>query len=229
MSHREHKVSLWSYAPLMIFVMLLMVAGSKRDQTISVEAASKSSSKELENMLTPGVSDSDLDKADVYYAPRMETSPVIERVPATPEQRQKVQETTKLVEVAVSTPESIRAFATSYKGSRMDSEYLDLLYKTCGQDPEKVKLLVAIAVAETSLGRATKKQSNFWNWFKGGSRAYDPDRATMAQDMCGNFMNKYNGLVHNGVINHRMAVVYTGNDSPDNWKSIVQWALNKMK
>lgn len=123
-------------------------------------------------------------------------------------------------------PKAISAFTSSYRGSRIDSEYLGLIWNACKHDVYLIKLVVATAVSESGMGRdLPTRHSNFWGWFKRGDRNYDPDRPTMSKDICNGLGKSYRGVESN----RGLAVTYTGNHNPDRWLSAVQWSLSKMR
>lgn len=110
-----------------------------------------------------------------------------------------------------------------YPGSRIDREYLTLLETYCNTDT--LKVVIAISVAETGMGKAVPfRDSNFWGWFKDGNRNYDPDRNTMAREICDGISRKYSNIAYS-----KSAVsVYTSNDRADSWVRIFNYAMNQM-
>jgi hypothetical protein len=116
---------------------------------------------------------------------------------------------------------SAKSFTESYPDSRIDSEYFDLLYASCGD--EYIKTVVAMSVSECGMGRDCKTNSNFWGWFKGGNRSYDPSREEMAVTICEGVRNQY-PRIHEGIGIAR----YTGNDRVGNWSRIFNWAYSQM-
>ena len=119
---------------------------------------------------------------------------------------------------------NIWQFIKSYKGSRIDYEYLSLVKLECSGDAKSVRTIIAISVAETGMGRDTKKYSNFFGYFKGGNRSYDPSKKQMAKDMCKAVTTTYSGINNN----YKLAIKYTGNDNPKSWWKNFQYAYNKM-
>lgn len=119
--------------------------------------------------------------------------------------------------------EKIEGFIEGYRGSRIDEQYLRLLYEGCDGDLYTLRLVVAIGVAESGLGRDVKADSNFWGWFKGGNRSYDPSREVMAKEICEGISKKYPN-VHDG----DKSAIYTGNDSTSSWLKNVNWALDQI-
>ena len=117
---------------------------------------------------------------------------------------------------------AIIEFTQSYPGSRIDKEYLSLLSNYCEEDV--LKVVIAISVAESSMGRNTTRNSNFWGWFKGGNRNYDPDRNTMAQEICRGIGSNYMNIG----VNRSVTARYTGNDRVDTWTRNFNWAINNL-
>jgi hypothetical protein len=116
----------------------------------------------------------------------------------------------------------VERFLRSY-GSRIDSEYLELLAVEC-KDVFTLETVVAISIAESGAGKALpNRESNFWGWFKGGDRNYDPSREVMAKEICKGISTWY-PEIRNGV----GVDVYTGGDRSGAWYGNVQWALNEM-
>ncbi len=121
-------------------------------------------------------------------------------------------------------PEEVKEFVEWYPGSRIDSEYLALLNEECNDD-NLLKEVVAISVAEGAMGRdLPHRQSNFWGWFKGGDRNYDPSREEMAEVICTGIGDNYRGIGNSPV----MIARYTGNDRASNWKNIFSWSMSQM-
>lgn len=118
-------------------------------------------------------------------------------------------------------------FVNNYPGSRLKGDYINTLIQNC--DYHTLKVVVAIATHETGQGKATTKNANFWGWFAGGNRQYDPDRNTMARVICAGISSYYPNLIVNGNVNRQQAVRYSGNDRPDTWVANVTWAFNQMK
>lgn len=87
---------------------------------------------------------------------------------------------------------AVREFTREYRGSRIDDEYFNLLDKYCSD--EALRTVVAISVAESGMGRDVSRQSNFFGWFKNGNSAYDPDRETMAKEICRGVEENYLGI-----------------------------------
>jgi len=55
---------------------------------------------------------------------------------------------------------AIYEYASEYRGSRLDEGYISTLSAECN-DLEALRLVVAVSVAESGMGRDTKKNSNF--------------------------------------------------------------------
>ena len=109
-----------------------------------------------------------------------------------------------------------------YPGSRIDREYLDLLEEYC--DDDTLKVVIGISVAETSMGKNTNRNSNFWGYFKGGDRGYDPDRKTMAEVICKGIEKGYMNIGKNA----KVTSIYTGGSENSNWINNFNWALSQM-
>ncbi len=114
-------------------------------------------------------------------------------------------------------------FTDIYRGSRIDNEYYSLLKENCTTE-EGLKLVIAISVAESGMGRdLPHRHSNFWGWFKNGDRNYDPSREEMAEVICKGIESYYMGVN----TNYDMAMRYVGYD-PSSWLNRVNWALGQM-
>lgn len=118
--------------------------------------------------------------------------------------------------------QAVKRFTDSYSGSRIDDKYFALLDKYCSD--EALRTVVAISVAETSMGRNTSRNTNFYGWFKGGNRNYDPDMETMAKEICTGVEKNYLN------IGNDMAKVkkYVGYVSSD-WLYNYRWAYAQME
>ncbi len=150
--------------------------------------------------------------------------------PTCEKEYQKVEETNKEVAV-IDTEEAViqevkrdkvKEYIVSY-GGRINDEYLNTLRKYCDEDT--LKLVVAISVAETNMGKATDNHSNFYGYFYKGNRSYDPSYEEMSRVIC-NGVSKYYPDV---ATNRSKAVKYTGNDNVDRWIKVVNSALSKME
>ena len=126
------------------------------------------------------------------------------------------QETEGLVEV-----DKIKQYIDSY-GGRINDEYLATLRNYC--DEETLKLVVAISVAETNMGNSTLRHSNFYGYFYGGNRNYDPDYTEMSEVICRGISKYYSDVASN----RAKAVRYTGGDNVDMWIANVNKALSNM-
>jgi len=109
-----------------------------------------------------------------------------------------------------------------YPGSRIDRDYLNKLELYCSEDT--LRVVIGISVAETSMGRNTNRDSNFWGYFKGGNRQYDPSREEMAKVICEGIAKSYMNIGKN----NRVTSIYTGNDSPITWTKNFNWAISQM-
>lgn len=126
------------------------------------------------------------------------------------------------VELRKPIPENVKLFVASYPNAKMDNEYLQIIANRCNGDVELLESIVAMAVAETALGRETTFNANYWGWFKDGNRNYDPDKEEMATEIVNGVRNYYPNLTHEAI------VIYTGNDNPETWESIYNWAMSEM-
>lgn len=120
--------------------------------------------------------------------------------------------------------EKIYAFTKSYGGSRISAKYYGYLKDEC-KTPEVLRTVIAISVAETGMGRDVKRQSNFYGWFAGGNRNYDPDQKTMAKVICNGVSKSYMGVQNNKA----KAVKYVGTSNVSGWMRNVNWAYEQMK
>jgi len=117
---------------------------------------------------------------------------------------------------------AVKRFTQSYKGSRIDDKYFSLLDKYCSD--EALRVVVAISVAETGMGRDVKRQSNFYGWFKGGNRNYDPSQEVMAKEICDGVEENYLNI-GNDSAKQRKYVGYVSN----NWLYNYRWAYAQME
>lgn len=109
-------------------------------------------------------------------------------------------------------------------GGRYDSEYLASLRKYCSEDT--LKLVIAISVAETGMGKARMdRNTNWYGYFYKGDRQYDPDVDTMSRVIC-NGIGKYYSDVN---VNVAKANTYTGGDHTTTWMANVNKALEGMR
>jgi len=117
----------------------------------------------------------------------------------------------------------IEEYILSY-GGRYDSEYLASLRKYCSEDT--LKLVIAISVAETGMGKARMdRNTNWYGYFYNGDRQYDPDVDTMSRVIC-NGIGKYYSDV---ATNYDRAYAYTGGDHTTTWMENVNKALEGMR
>lgn len=108
-------------------------------------------------------------------------------------------------------------------GGRYDSEYLASLRKYCSEDT--LKMVIAISVAETGMGKARMdRNTNWYGYFYKGDRQYDPDVDTMSRVIC-NGVGKYYMDVN---VNVERANTYTGGDHTTTWMANVNKALSNM-
>ena len=115
----------------------------------------------------------------------------------------------------------VRKFIKSY-GGKIDEEYLQQLHRQCGD--KYLPIVVAISVSETGMGKATKNRTNFYGWYKGGNKRYDPSKSTMAQEICHGIKTHYPNI-DKGV----GLQTYTGHDRSSTWFSNFSWALSQMR
>ena len=109
-------------------------------------------------------------------------------------------------------------------GGRYDSEYLASLRKYCSEDT--LKLVIAIIVAETGMGKARMdKNTNWYGYFYGGDRQYDPDMETMSRVICNGISKYYSDVA----TNYDRAFTYTGGDNTKTWMGNVNEALSEMR
>lgn len=117
---------------------------------------------------------------------------------------------------------AVKGFTQSYRGSRIDDKYFALLDKYCSD--EGLRTVVAISVAETGMGRDVKRQSNFFGWFAGGNRQYDPSQEVMAEVICKGIEESYMGIGKDSVKAKR----YVGGN-PSSWMKNFNWAYAQME
>jgi len=108
-----------------------------------------------------------------------------------------------------------------YKGAYTE-EYLQLLVDNCSD--EGLRTVIALSVAESSMGKNTNRNTNWYGWFKGGDRNYDPDMETMAREICTGVEKNYLGIGND----MGKAVRYVGYVS-DSWLGNYRWAYNQME
>lgn len=130
------------------------------------------------------------------------------------------EEIDNVVEVKIE-QDKVKEYINSY-GGRINDEYLASLRKYC--DEETLKLVVAISVAETNMGNSTLRHSNFYGYFYGGNRNYDPDYTEMSEVICRGISKYYFDVASN----RAKAVRYTGGDNVDMWIANVNKALSNM-
>jgi len=81
-------------------------------------------------------------------------------------------------------------FVRSYEGNKYTGNYLNALRVAC-ETEEDVKKVLSIGLAETGMGKHVDRETNFYGFFKGGDKSYDPDFKIMAIDMCNAVGNGY--------------------------------------
>lgn len=117
--------------------------------------------------------------------------------------------------------DSVKEYIKSY-GGKIDDDYLALLRKYC--DEETLKVVVAISVAESSMGKNTNKQSNYFGWFKENNRSYDPIREEMAQEICRGIGTYYRNIG----FDRNLTMRYTGGDRVETWTGNFMSAIESM-
>lgn len=118
--------------------------------------------------------------------------------------------------------DKVKEYIDSY-GGRINDEYLATLRNYC--DEETLKLVIAISVAETNMGKSTIRHSNFYGYFYGGNRNYDPNYAEMSEVICRGISKYYFDVASN----RAKAVRYTGGDNTKTWMGNVNEALSEMR
>jgi len=149
---------------------------------------------------------------------------VVEVVPASvfeskPEEVEVVQEVQEVVQEVKT--DRVREFIKSY-GGRIDDHYLALLRSSCSE--EALRIVVAISVAESGMGKNTTRATNFFGWHKGGNRSYDPSVEEMAKEICRGVQRSYMSI---GRV-ERVTRVYTGGDRVATWTRNFNWAMEQM-
>jgi len=107
-----------------------------------------------------------------------------------------------------------------YKGA-YSYEYFELLRENCSD--EGLRTVIALSVAESSMGKNTNRNTNWYGWFKGGDRNYDPSQEEMAKEICKGIEDNYLGIG----TDMSKATRYVGGDST-NWMKNFNWAYNQM-
>jgi len=186
---------------MLIYLLLLTFVGRKDEATISVDATP-------EKVLAKEVVIEDKEEWVDGDKVTTKADGTVEVVPA---------------EVFMeSSTQAVKRFTQSYKGSRIDDKYFSLLDKYCSD--EALRTVIAISVAETGMGRDVSRQSNFYGWFKGGNRNYDPDQETMAKEICDGVEENYLNI-GNDSAKQRKYVGYVSN----NWLYNYRWAYAQME
>ena len=121
-----------------------------------------------------------------------------------------------------SSTQAIKRFTQGYRGSRIDDKYFALLDENCSD--EALRTVVALSVAETGMGRDVSRQSNFYGWFKGGNRNYDPSQEVMAKEICNGVEKNYLNI-GNDMGKAKKYVGYVSND----WLYNYRWAYAQME
>jgi len=116
--------------------------------------------------------------------------------------------------------DKVKEYINSY-GGRINDEYLASLRKYCDEDT--LKLVIAISVAETGMGKNTDNHSNFYGYFYGGDRSYDPSYDEMSMVICRGISKYYSNVA----TNRARAAKYVGGDV-DMWMKNVNKVLSKI-
>jgi hypothetical protein len=132
-------------------------------------------------------------------------------VPERKEKKEKVEEVVEVPGKGI-VDDSVRQYIKSY-GGKIDDGYLSLLREYCSE--EALKVVVAISVAETSMGKNTTKQSNYFGWYPRGDVNYDPGVPEMAREICEGVQRSYMSIGENRGVTE----AYTGRDRVDTWIS----------
>lgn len=195
---------------LLIYLFLLVVVGKKEDRIVPAEAVE---TIKLNNGDTVNGQKVSIDEnGEVWFIQEYQ-------------EVEKEAEKTEEVSTAHSAQyDAVESFTESYRGSRIDGVYLDLLASECSD--EALRIVVAISVSESGMGRdLPNRQSNFWGFFKNNNRNYDPSREQMAKDICNGVEDHYMDLD----TNMEAVIRYTGNDRPTTWYNNFMWAMNQME
>lgn len=151
-----------------------------------------------------------------------------------------------------SIPQPIIDYATGYRyspggefgQSRLNEQALTTLWNSIEQaypDTENslkealLASLVAVAQAESGMGGAygnpdadNYKKTNYWNWFQGGDRQFDPESPEEMADIIAKGIGGYT-LGNQGRFTREGAKKYTGNDNLGFWfDSIYSPAMSAM-
>jgi len=119
-------------------------------------------------------------------------------------------------------PDSITRYIASYPGARFNQEYLNSLAKYC--DDETLRVVIAISVSETSMGRNTNRKSNFYGYFYKNNRQYDPSYDEMSRVICNGISKSYMQIGRDAQVTSK----YTGGDSVKTWTNNFMSAYNSM-
>lgn len=119
---------------------------------------------------------------------------------------------------------------------RFDLDYLTIIYNSCNKDGHSLKLIVAIAGAETSFGTVGSPMqgypNNYWGWgYNSKTKTYtNGSREQMANALCSGFRPgaRYYTVINNGIVRRDLAVLYTGNDRADTWARTVLSFYNNL-
>jgi len=173
--------------------------------------------------------------------------------PLSPEEIAQADREAVLGEMIGQIPQSIKDYTTGYRyspggkygASRLNEENLGLLwesineaYPDASQKAKETLLanIVAVAQAESGMGGAygnpnagNYRESNYWNWFKGGDRNFDPQSFEEMSDIITKGLGGYTMGNQGGRFSRQGASKYTGNDNLSYWyDSIYNPAMRAM-
>ena len=184
----------------LVYLFLLATVGQKREQNIEEVEAVETGVDGVGNV----VEDGEIINGQEVVVEDGKASYIVEYDPVT--------EQVKVVESFV---------FDIYKG-RYSREYFDLLVENCSD--EGLRTVIAISVAESSMGKNSKRESNWYGWFKGGNRNYDPDIETMSKEICKGIEKSYLGIGND----MNKVKAYVGSVS-GNWLNNYRWAYKQME
>jgi len=116
--------------------------------------------------------------------------------------------------------------------NKIDTHYIQTFFDYC-QDWEVVTEILAISGHETAFGATAPSymQYNFFGFFLGGNKRYDPSLEELAKQMCKRFTsnNHYHGkIITEGKVDLRLAKIWSGNDRSQSWARAVEWFYAKL-
>ena len=194
---------------LIIYLFLLLVVGKKEDRITPVEAKEEYQFNDGDTVNGQKVS---IEDGKVWF---------IQEIPS---DDLSTEDGKKASTHQSAQYRAIESFTESYRGSRIDEQYLKMLASECSD--ETLRIVVAISVSESGMGRdLPNRQSNFFGWFKNNNRNYDPSQEQMAKDICTGIEKSYMDLG----TNMNSVARYTGNDRPTTWSRNFKWAYAQME